>query len=108
MHTSDVEESSARALFAVRAFEAALHSRSEWSMRWGAMRVPAERVFTERGVVFSAVFPDACWLERPDEGVLLLCGEEVMGVRRMDHPGDVMFIVEWEMESLSSTLLAMS
>lgn len=93
----DLELEAAQALFAARMMVAALHDDGPWTMQWGPVTVPATREVTETGVVFTATFPDACWLEPPSSGVLIRCRDEVMGMRRMDHPGDTQFVVTWEL-----------
>lgn len=96
----DLELEASQALFAARALEAALHDPGPWTMEWGPYTVPAERVLTETGVAFRAVFPETCWIEPPDTGVVLRCRGEVMGLRRIDHPGDTQFIVTWELATV--------
>ena len=92
-----LELDASRALYAARMLEAALHSEGLWEMQWGEVRVPAIREVTERGVVFTATFPSLCWLSPPSEGVLILLDGEVMGMQRVDHPGDTQFVVTWEL-----------
>ena len=94
--TSGLEFRAAQALFAARSLERAIFSEGPWTMRWGGVTVPAVREVTGTGVTFSADFPDLCYLDRPDSGLLLLDGDEVIGIRRIDHPGDTGFVVRWE------------
>lgn len=88
----------AQALFAARMLEAAVHDPGPWSFRWGGIEVPAERTLTDEGVVFTGRFPDVCWIQRPTDGLVILCNGVVMGMRRIDeveHPGDTGFTVTW-------------
>ena len=88
----------AQALFAARQLEAALHGSGPWSMRWGTVEVPAERIISEHGVIFRATFPNLCWLEPPGTSILLLQAGELLGIRTIDaHPGDTEFVVSWEL-----------
>lgn len=91
-----IESYSAQTLFAAHAFEAAVHDSGPWHMHWGPVVVPAGKTLTDGGVRFVATFPNACWLRPPDEGVLLMLRGQVMGIRRIDHPGDTEFRVTWD------------
>lgn len=93
---AEIELEASRALYAARMLVTSIHSAGPWEMRWGTVTVPATKEFTETGVRFSATFPDLCWLERPEGGVLLLLDGEIMGVRRVDDPGDTEFVITWE------------
>lgn len=95
--TPEIELDAAQALFAARMLEAAVHHPGPWTFKWGGVEIPATKTFTDRGVVFSGVFPNVCWLRRPTDGLLLLCDGTVMGMRRMDddNPGDTAFEISW-------------
>lgn len=90
-----VEANCAQALFAAHAFETALYALDPWTMRWGPLVVAAQRNLTETGVEFTGVFPDLCWIDPPEGAALLLCGDQIVGMRRIDHPGDTQFVVRW-------------
>jgi len=96
MDRAALEFQAAQALMAARLMEDALYATGTWTMRWGPFEVPAERVVSEDGVVFSSTFPEMCWIEPPECGVVLLLDGEVRGIRRIDHPGDSMFVVTWD------------
>lgn len=84
-----------QAVYAARLFERALHDAGPWSITWGPHEVDASRLDTDTSVVFEAVFPEACYLERPAPHAVLRCRGEVMAVRAIDFPGDSRFVVTW-------------
>ena len=99
MDRAALELQASRALFDARLLADAWHAPdSGWTMRWGTVEVPAERAMLyDYGVVsFVATFPEICWIDPPDEGVLLLLDGEVRGMQRIDHPGDTQFVVKWD------------
>lgn len=99
---AEIELDAAQALFAARLLEAAVHHPGPWSFRWGTVEVPAVKTISENGVTFTGQFPDLCYLERPQGGLILLCEGVVMGLRSMaadDHPGDTAFQVSWSVLS---------
>lgn len=96
MDRAALELQASQALFDARLLADAVHAPGTWSMRWGTVEVPAERAFSEVGVSFVATFPEICWLNPPAEGVLLLLDGEIRGMRRIDHPGDTMFVIRWD------------
>lgn len=94
-----IELDAAQALFAARLLEAAVHHPGPWAFRWGDIEVPAEKVLTEDGVLFTGRFPEICYLERPEGGLSLLCEGTVLAIRPPDdfeHPGDTGFLVTWK------------
>jgi hypothetical protein len=99
MTRPEIELDAAQALFAARMLEAAVHHPGPWTFSWGGFEVPATKTITDDGVVFIGQFPDHCWLDRPKDGLLILCEGQIMGIRRMDHPGDTGFVVTWEVIS---------
>ena len=100
MERATLELEAAQALYAARLLERALYHPGPWSMRWGTIEVPAERALSTVGVSFTATFPEICWIDPPTSGVVLLCEGEVVGIRRVDHPGDTMFVVTWELAAV--------
>lgn len=93
-----LELQASRALFDARLFADALHAHEGWTMRWGSVEVHAAKVvWHDFGkVTFVATFPEVCWIDPPDEGVLLLLDGEMRGMQRVDHPGDTQFVVTWD------------
>lgn len=92
---AEMELHAAQALYAARLFEAAIHDYGPWTMRWGSVEVPVVKEVNEEGVLFRGEFPDACWLNPPEDGLVLLLRGEVRGIKRVDHPGDTAFRVTW-------------
>jgi hypothetical protein len=98
MQEQAVDLSVARALFAARLLEDALHHPGPWTIRWADIEVEAERTVTPEGVVFAAVFPAVCYIEQPTGSMELRCEGQVRGLRSADqinHPGDTAFLVTW-------------
>lgn len=93
----DLELEAAQALFAARMAVAAVHDTGPWTIQWGDLVVPATRIATQQGVSFIAEFPELCWLTPPTDGAILRCRDQVMAIRRIDHPGDTGFLVRWEL-----------
>jgi hypothetical protein len=90
-----IELAVSRALMAAALVERALHDSGPWTFAWGDERfeVPAQRTITRDGVVFSAVFPEHCWLAEPEHRLILKCGGEIMLVREQHGIGDGAFEV---------------
>lgn len=98
MTNPEIELDAAQALFAARMLEAAVHDDGPWTFRWGGIEVPASKEITDEGVVFVGVFPDVCWIDRPKDGLAILCNGVIMGIRQPkkgEHPGDTRFVVTW-------------
>lgn len=97
--SADIERVAAQTLWAARFFEHAVHGTGEWTFTWQGITVPAERVVTDQGVRFTAIFPAVCHLGPTDSSGLEIRYEgEVMGYRSPEdspHPGDVSFVVDW-------------
>ena len=96
----------AQVVFVARVLEKAVHSEGTWTMAWGPHEVPAVRVLTDDGVLFSADFPEACYLEQIDSPLVLLLDGETVTVRSMEHPGDTGFTVNWEIQGRLTSALA--
>lgn len=92
---STLDALAARAVYAARLLERAVHSPGPWQISWGPFTVPAERVISESGVTFKAQFPDHCYLVPPSARATLLCDGEVVSVREIDFLGDRAFEMEW-------------
>lgn len=94
----EIELDAAQALFAARMLEAAVHHPGPWTFKWGEIEVNATKHFTDDGVVFNGVFPDVCYLRRPESSLEIRCDGIVMGMRSVkefEHPGDTGFVVTW-------------
>lgn len=85
----------AQAVFNARLLEDALHDNGPWTMQWGPHEVPAHRVVRDRGVIFTASFPDSCYLERPPTIVTLRLRGEDRAIKHITDPGDGRFLVDW-------------
>lgn len=97
MDKQSLEELVSQALYSASRLERAVHDEGPWTISWGPVVVPAERLFHETGVTFTAVFPETCWLERPEPNIVLRCKGEVVGVRAVRDPGDAAFAVSWDL-----------
>lgn len=98
MSRPEIELDAAQALFAARMLEAAVHHPGPWTFKWGEIEVPAEKTFTDEGVVFAGEFPSVCYLRRPEGSLEIRCEGIVMGMRSVEefeHPGDTGFTVTW-------------
>lgn len=91
-----IDALAARAVYAARLFERAVHDSGPWTMRYGAFEVPAERDVADDRVTFTAVFPEHCYLVPPEDRATLLCRGEVVSVRTVEFPGDQGFTLTWE------------
>lgn len=78
-----------------RQIERALHDSAPWTMGYAGMVAPATRTVTEDGVLFTAVFPSVCHLQRPSGILWLRCGSELVGSKLIEDPGDGEFEAEW-------------
>lgn len=85
----------ARAVYAARLLERAIHSPGPWKISWGPFTVDAVRAIHDDRVVFSAEFPDACFIEQPASTATLLDAGEVVSVREVAFPGDGAFSMDW-------------
>lgn len=94
----DLDLAVARAVYAARQVERALHSQGAFWMEWGGQDVPATRVITESRVIFLAHFDAVCHLVAPEPVLTLHVGADVLGVREIADPGDSAFSVEWVFE----------
>lgn len=84
-----------RAVAAASRMECAVHDTGPWQMEIQGVRVPAVRQVLRRTVIFTASFPDVCFLS-PPELVALICRDEPVSVRALDIPHEGSFPVEWE------------
>lgn len=94
----------AQAVRRVRILECAVHDRGPWYLKWGPHYVEAQRTLTATSVVFSATFPESCYLVRP-QTLELYCRDELVSVRALTDPGDIEFDVAWEL-AVEETVLA--
>lgn len=85
----------ARAVYAARLLERAVHSSGPWTIAWGPFEVEASREVGDDRVVFRAEFPDACFIEAPAPTATLSDAGEVVSVREVEFPGDGAFSLEW-------------
>jgi hypothetical protein len=49
----------------------------------------------DRGVIFTASFPDSCYLERPPSHVTLCLRGQDRALKPLIDPGDGRFLVDW-------------
>lgn len=101
MNTAELEQIVSRAVYSAALLERALHDRGPWTMKWGPVEVVAQRTLHDGGVSFTAEFPEACWITRPEPNVTLRCRDEVVAVRVVEHPGDAAFAVTWDLAASS-------
>jgi hypothetical protein len=97
MNTAELEQIVSRAVYSAALLERAVHDRGPWTMKWGPIEVVATRTTHEGGVRFEAVFPEACWLARPEPNITLLCRGKFAAMRAVEHPGDAQFAVTWDL-----------
>lgn len=102
MTTQPLDERVAQSLYVATRFEQALHDEGPWTMTWGPHVVEAVRTIEADGVSFTAVFPEACYLNRPEPNVALRCRGEVVAIRVIEHPGDAAFAITWELAQMAS------
>ena len=90
----------AHGLRTARLLECAVHDEGPWEMAYNGITVPADRMVHGSGVLFSATFPEVCWISVPeDTTAYLLCRGEVMALRQIDHPGDCAFAACWSLDT---------
>ena len=85
----------ARAVYTAVLFERAVHDPGPWTVTWGPHTAEAEREITDEGVVFTATFPETCYLQPPEPNAVLRCDGHVMAIRPIQFPGDVAFAITW-------------
>lgn len=89
--------------------ECAVHDSGPWTMTYNGITVPVSKVIYGEGVMFSATFPEVCWVQTPeDTTAYLYCREEVMGFRQIEHPGDCAFAVCWSMDLVTDDFASLS
>jgi hypothetical protein len=103
MNTAELERLASHAVYSAALLERAVHDRGPWTMRWGPIEVVAKRTVHEGGVSFEAVFPEACWITRPEPNVTLLCRGKFAAMRAVEHPGDTAFAVTWDLAAAVSS-----
>lgn len=89
---SDLDALASRAVFAAKLLERAIHDDGPWTIQIGEQDHPAEREFTNTGVLFNAVFD----LSASDEPVLavLRCAGRTMDVKPISVTGGN-FALSW-------------
>lgn len=103
MESIDLERIVSQAVYSASLLERAVHDRGPWTMKWGPLEVVATRTRHEHGVSFEAVFPEACWLARPEPNITLLCRGQFVAMRAVEHPGDAQFAVTWDLAASAAT-----
>lgn len=98
-----LEQAVSSALYRLTLLEKALHSTEDWSLSVGAERVLTERIVTDTGVTFRAVFSAHAADDVPI--VSLWCGNDLVGARPLStHDGPIE--IEWAIRLGSGAVAA--